>query len=212
MSISDLDLKAINAQLRDKSPREIIEWATTLGKRVFATTSFGPNSALMLNEISAVSKEIPVVWVDHGYNVKPAYLVAEELMNLLDLDMRIYVPEVTAERRTALMGGIPSVDEPEQHAEFTRQVKLEPFAKALAEIRPEVWLTGIRQSDTEHRQGLDIVTIDNRGMLKVAPIFYWSEDDIERYMKEHQLPSCAHYFDPTKVHDHRECGLHTLAN
>ena len=75
----------------------------------------------------------------------------------------------------------------------------------------KVWLTGIRQEETEHRKSLDIVSIDKRGIIKVAPIFYWSEEDVEDYMERHELPTCKHYFDPTKVHDGRECGLHTAA-
>ncbi|WP_269473302.1 phosphoadenosine phosphosulfate reductase domain-containing protein [Kineobactrum salinum] len=81
----------------------------------------------------------------------------------------------------------------------------------MAEFRPEVWLTGIRREETEHRKSLDIVSRDDRGIIKVAPLFYWSEQDVERYMEQHQLPSCRHYFDPTKVLDGRECGLHTAA-
>jgi phosphoadenosine phosphosulfate reductase len=103
------------------------------------------------------------------------------------------------------------VDEEERHQDFTEQVKLEPFGRALDEFQPEIWLTGIRREETEHRQSLDIVSVDNRGIIKVAPIFYWSEDDVEDYMEQHQLPTCRHYFDPTKVHDGRECGLHTAA-
>ena len=53
--------------------------------------------------------------------------------------------------------------------------------------------------------------MDNRGIVKVAPIFYWSEDQVEAYMERYQLPSCKHYFDPTKVLDGRECGLPTAA-
>jgi phosphoadenosine phosphosulfate reductase len=30
-------------------------------------------------------------------------------------------------------------------------------------------------------------------------------------MARYELPTCKHYFDPTKVHDSRECGLHTAA-
>jgi phosphoadenosine phosphosulfate reductase len=107
------------------------------------------------------------------------------------------------------MGGIPTPDEEERHAEFTRQVKLEPFEKALAELKPEIWLTGIRREETDHRKTLDVVSEDGRGIIKVAPIFYWSDDDIENYMTEHELPTCKHYFDPTKAWDGRECGLHT---
>lgn len=211
MPLSTSELSDINAKLRDKSPAEIMAWAMSLDKRVFTTTSFGPNSAVMLNEINKLEQKLPIVWVDHGYNVKPTYVVAQQLMDMLDLDMRIYNPAMSSERRTAVMGGIPGIDEPEKHAEFTRQVKLEPFAKALEDIKPEVWITGIRATDTDHRKGLEIVTIDNRGLLKVAPLFYWSDEQIEAYMQENQLPSPSHYFDPTKVLENRECGLHTAA-
>ncbi|MFN3164388.1 MAG: phosphoadenosine phosphosulfate reductase family protein [Pseudohongiellaceae bacterium] len=43
----------------------------------------------------------------------------------------------------------------------------EPFARALDEFQPEVWLTGIRREETEHRKTLDIVSLDNRGIIKV---------------------------------------------
>ena len=208
----ELDLEQINAELREKSPQEIIEWAQSLGKRAFASTSFSPNSAAMLHLIKESAPEMPVVWVDSGYNVPDAYRVAEQIMERLQLNMHIYTPVMTAERRNALMGGIPHPDDDEAlHQEFTRQVKLEPFQKAMDDLQGEVWITGIRREETEFRKSLDIVTVDNRGVIKVAPIFYWSEEQLEAYMEQHELPSCRHYFDPTKVHDGRECGLHTAA-
>ena len=90
-------------------------------------------------------------------------------------------------------------------------MKLETFAQALEEFQPDIWLTGIRQEETEHRKSLDIVSRDARGIIKVAPLFYWSEEQVEAYMQQHQLATCKHYFDPTKVMDGRECGLHTAA-
>lgn len=206
-----MDLEQVNLELKEQSPQEIVRWALAQGKRVFATTSFGPNAAVMLKLISGVDPTVPVVWVDSGYNVRDTYLVAEQLMELLPLNMKIYTPEMTAERRNAIMGGVPSIDDEELHKEFTQQVKLEPFKRALDDIKPDIWLTGIRQGETAHRQNLDIVSVDNRGLIKVAPIFRWTEDDVITYMAEQKLPSCKRYFDPTKVLDNRECGLHTAA-
>ena len=211
MQITDINLEQINNELKGKSPEEIIRWALSLDKKTMMTTSFGYNSAVSLHMLSSIDSSVPVVWVDSGYNVKDAYVVAEQLMNDLHLNMKIYNPEISAERRNALMGGIPSLEDG-QFDEFVRQVKLEPFGRALNDLKPEVWLTGIRQDETEHRRNLDIVTMDARGILKVAPIFYWTEAQVEEYMQQHQLPSCKHYFDPTKVHEHRECGLHTIAS
>jgi len=207
----ELDLDSINARLRDAEPAEIVRWALSLQRPTIATTSFGRNAAVMLHLVSQQAPEMPTVWVDTGYNLRDTYLVAERLIRELGLNMRVYTPQMTAERRNAIMGGVPTIEEEALHAEFTRQVKLEPFERALSELKPEVWLTGIRREETEHRQGLDIVSVDGRGMLKVAPVFYWSEADMESYMQAHALPTCRHYFDPTKVHDGRECGLHTAA-
>ena len=207
----DLDLESVNASLRDASPQDIVRWALDLGRKTIATTSMGRNAAVMLHLVSQVDKTVPTIWVDTGYNLRDTYVVAERLIRDLEVNIHVYSPEMTSERRNAIMGGIPTVDDEERHQDFTRQVKLEPFARALEEYQPEIWLTGIRREETEHRKGLDIVSMDNRGIIKVAPIFCWSEDDVDDYMAQHKLPTCKHYFDPTKVQDGRECGLHTAA-
>jgi len=204
-----LDLVQINKELRHSSPADIINWVASLEKKTIATTSFGKNAAALLNFLSISDPKIITVWVDTGYNLRDTYVVANKIMKIIPLDYRIYSPLVTSERRNAIMGGIPSIDDKELHEDFTRQVKLEPFDRAIEELSPDVWITGIRREDTEHRKSLDIVSIDGRGMLKVAPLFYWSDSDIDQYMSENKLLSCRHYFDPTKVFDGRECGLHT---
>jgi len=208
----DSELQQLNAELRYKSPAEIILWALGLGRQVFASTSFSPNSAAILHMIKQLSPDMPIVWVDSGYNLADTYRSAEKIIKDLQLNMHIYIPQMTAERRNALMGGIPHPDDDEAlHQEFSRQVKLEPFQRALDDLKSDVWITGIRQQETEFRKSLDILSMDSRGLLRVAPIFYWSDELLEGYVKEHDLPSCRHYFDPTKVIDGRECGLHTSA-
>lgn len=211
MQALELDFDSVNASLRHASPQEIVRWALDLRRPTIATTSMGRNAAVMLHLVSRVDPSLPTIWVDTGYNLRDTYVVAERLIRDLELNIHVYSPQVTSERRNAIMGGIPTVDEEERHQEFTRQVKLEPFDRALQEFAPQIWLTGIRQGETEHRNTLDIVSLDGRGIIKVAPIFYWSEDELEHYMALHNLPTCRHYFDPTKVQDGRECGLHTAA-
>lgn len=207
-----LDLAKANAELADQSPTDIIRWALSLGEPVMASTSFSQNAAVMLHLVTRVDADIPVVWIDSGYNVPDTYRVAERLIKDLRPNMRIFIPEMTAERRNALMGGIPHPDDtPELFQEFIRQVKLEPFQRALEALKPKVWLTGIRKEETDFRKGLDILSWDARGLLKVAPVFHWTAADMQRYMDEHQLPSCKHYFDPTKIAENAECGLHTAA-
>lgn len=206
-----LDLPSVNQQLREQSPEEIIRWSLEQSQRIITTTSFSPLSAVMLHMVTQVDPEMTIVWVDSGYNMPDAYRVAERLINQLKLNIRVYTPAMTAERRNALMGGIPHPDDnPELHQEFTRQVKLEPFQGALDELKPDLWLNGIRRDETAFRRSLDIVTWDSRGVYKVAPLFHWTEQQVADYLSHHNLPTCTHYFDPTKVRADAECGLHTF--
>jgi phosphoadenosine phosphosulfate reductase len=211
MAVPSIDFEAVNRQLRDASPFDIVRWAVQQQCRLLATTSFGRNASVLLDVIDKVDTSIPVVWIDTGYNLRDTYVVAEKIIASLSLSVDVFAPLITSERRNAIMGGIPTIEEAELHSAFTEQVKLEPFRRALEKYQPEIWLTGIRKEETAHRQNLDIVSMDGRGILKVAPLFYWTEEQMENYVEAHNLLTCRHYFDPTKVSDGRECGLHTSA-
>lgn len=204
-----LDFTSINQQLREQSPEDVIRWALSLNKKTIVTTNFGPHEAAILHMASEIDQSLPVICVDHGYNTEATYHFAEGLIKRLKLDMHYYTPKVTAKRRETVYGGIPSIDDVDAHDAFTREVKLEPFSRAMEEFQPEVWLTAIRKEQTPFRDSLDIVTQDiTTGVIKVAPMFYWTELDLEEYLVEHDLPIEEDYNDPTKVLKDRECGLH----
>jgi phosphoadenosine phosphosulfate reductase len=88
-------------------------------------------------------------------------------------------------------------------------MKLEPFQRGMQELAPTVWLTALRKVQNPNRAGLDIVSEDkNFHSLKVSPLFYWSDADMEKYLGRHNLPNEWDYFDPAKADEKRECGLH----
>jgi len=206
---TDLDLNTINATLKEASPQEIIRWALSLKKKTIVTTNFGPHEAAILAMTNEQAPELPVICIDSGYNTDATYRFADDLSQRLNLNMHYFTPQVSSKRREVIYGGIPSINDENAHDEFTREVKLEPFNRAMEAFKPEVWLTAIRKEQTPFRDSLDIVTTDiTTGLIKVAPLFYWTELDLEEYLVEHDLPIEEDYFDPTKVLKNRECGLH----
>lgn len=203
----DIDTARANAELAGRHPQEIVSWAAGLGGRTIVTTNFGPYEAVILRMAGAAQPDMDVVWVDSGYTTRQTYLFAEKLIKDLNLNIHVFNPLMSAARRDAIMG-IPDVDDP-RHEEFTNQVKLEPFSRAMREMAPDVWLTAVRRDQTAFRQGMEIVSQDKEGgVIKVAPVLEWNEIDMERYLHEHDLPNEKHYYDPTKVLGNRECGLH----
>ncbi len=156
-----------------------------------------------------VHPRIPVLWVDHGYNRPATYRHAEELRRLLNLDIRSYLPRISAAHRDTIYGPIPSIEDEEGLKEFSALMKLEPFQRGMKELAPRVWITALRKVQNPNRAGLDIVSLDsNFGTLKVSPVFYLDDADIEQYLEKYSLPNEWDYFDPAKADEKRECGLH----
>lgn len=203
-----IDLAAANQALTGKSPQEIIAWAVSQSENPIVTTNFRPYESVILHMAVQAKPDIKVLWVDSGYNTSATYRFAEKLIQDLNLNVETFIPQMTSARRNVLMKGIPDVDDP-LHEEFTRQVKLEPFQRALTQMNPDLWLNAIRKDQTEFRQSLEVVSASKDGIIKVAPLFNWSEEDLEVYLAEHNLPNEHDYFDPTKALETRECGLHT---
>ena len=201
-----------NAELRSQSPLEIVRWAIGQANgRAIVSTNFRPYEAVILHLVTQVQPDIPVLWVDHGYNRPATYLHAEQLKKLLKLNLKAFVPKITAAHYAAAFGGSPepTAENEELIKAFSTTMKLEPFQRGMKELAPTVWLTALRKVQNSNRAGLDIVSADkNFNSLKVSPVFYWSDADMENYLKQHHLPNEWDYFDPAKADEKRECGLH----
>lgn len=202
-----MDVNKINEQLKGKSPQEIIKWAIDFAKKPLVTTNFRPYEVAILHACTQVEKDLKVIWCDTGYNTPNTYNHANELIETLDLNVFLYVPQQTAAHRDATMG-IPQIEDP-LHEVFSEQVKMEPFGRAMEEHQPDVWFTNIRKGQTAFRDGIDVVSVSKNGLIKVSPFYHWTDEQLDAYLEENNLPNEFKYFDPTKVLGNRECGLHS---
>ena len=192
---------------KDMTTQEIIEYYLDKAKKPIVSTNFGPGEAVILHMITKVKSDIDVVWIDSGYCTAPTYRFAANLINRLNLNMKVFHPDFGKSFRDATGFEIPPLGS-EDHKKFTNDVKLEPFQRALNQLKPDYWFTAIRSEQTEYRKSLDIISTVNNGIFRIAPLLNWSSDDIETYLNLNNLPNETDYFDPTKVIDDRECGLH----
>ena len=209
---SQLDIARLNADLRGLSALDVVKWAVAQAPgRAIVSTNFRPYEAVILHLVTQVQPDIPVLWVDHGYNRPATYKHAEQLKALLKLNIKAYLPKLTPAHYDAVHGGMPEPT-PENEARiklFSTAMKLEPFQRGMKELAPAVWITALRKVQNPNRAGLDIVSRDtNFNSLKVSPVFYWSDAEMEAYLQRHHLPNEWDYFDPAKADDKRECGLH----
>jgi phosphoadenosine phosphosulfate reductase len=201
-----LNLEKINKELRNKTPDNIIKWALNLSQKRIVTTSFGKYSAILLSKILKYDKEIKVVWCDTLFNEDSTYKHSEKLINDFNLNLYTYRP-TKSRREIEDTLGLPTIND-QNHSEFSEIVKLEPFRRAIEELQPDLWFTNIRVRQTEFRDNKDILSYSKDGILKISPFYYWTDEDLEQYLSDHNLPKNHSYFDPIKALETRECGIH----
>jgi phosphoadenosine phosphosulfate reductase len=109
--------------------------------------------------------------------------------------------------------------------------KVEPLNRALS--THQAWVTGMRRADAPTRTDIGLVGWDEkRQMVKLNPIAAWTDEDVDRYVEEHQVflnplrqegyasIGCAPCTRPVAEgedaragrwagQDKTECGLHT---
>jgi len=210
--MTDDQIAQANADLRNQSALDIVKWGLAqAGGRAIVSTNFRPYEAVILHLVTQAQPDIQVLWVDHGYNRSATYKHAEDLKARLKLNIKAYLPKLTAAHYDAVYGGMPepTPENEERIKAFSTAMKLEPFQRGMRELAPTVWLTALRKVQNPNRAGLDIAVQDaGFKVLKVSPLFHWSDEQMEAYLKQHQLPNEWDYFDPAKADEKRECGLH----
>lgn len=157
-----------------------------LGERLLVSTSFGLQAAVMLHLIHEHAPKVPVVFIDTGFLFPETYQYAEELSASLNLDLRIYQPAISAARIQALWGDLwaDGKDGADRYGLIT---KVEPMNRALRETAADVWLSGLRRSQSSSRVDRPFVE-QQKKTVKAYPILDWADAQVDLYFHQNNLP------------------------
>ncbi len=164
-----------------------VAWALdTLPGEHIVTSSFGAQSAVMLHMVTRQCADIPVVLIDTGYLFAETYNFIDALTKRLGLNLKVYRSGISSAWQEARYGqrwnrGVDGI------AEYNRDNKVRPMEQALKELSTGTWFTGIRRTQSAGRASQAFVDSTNR-QYKVHPIADWTDRDVFRYLKSHDLP------------------------
>jgi len=215
------ELPGIAARLDAAPASEILQWAaSTYGSGLVFTASF--EDPVLIDLVAQHAPGTPVVLLDTQYHFAETLWYAEELRRRYDLPLQVVAPDPAV---------VPDNLWQTDVATCCNVRKVEPLARALA--GNDAWITGIRRVDAPTRANAPVVQYDvARSIVKVNPVVAWSDDDVERYIVERELPRhpltergypsigcwpCTRPVAPGEDRragrwaglDKTECGLHT---
>lgn len=195
-------IDTLNYRFQLATAKEAVRSVVANYEQPVLTTKFNEDSAVFLHMVSQIIPNIPVIWVDTGYNSEQTLLFADELTQRLRLSLHVFKPE------NHTLQTPPEYGAPE-HEAFVNEVKVEPFQRAMKELKADAWLSSIRRYQSTFRMRHTMFESLATGVLKASPLLEWTPDTVNRYVDEHQLPIGPVCFDPTKGEQtYQECGLH----
>lgn len=165
-----LDARAIIAAMAERFPDGLA-----------AVSSFGADSAVLLDLVAEVDRHLPVIFLDTGKHFGETLDYRDALAADLGLtDIRVIEPDAAALARLDPRGDLHAAD-PEACCGMR---KVEPMARALAPFR--AWMTGRKRFQAATRSALSVFeAVGPR--LRVNPLAGWTTADLARHMRSRRL-------------------------
>lgn len=156
--------------------------------KVMFTTSFGIEDQVITHIIFKHSIPVEVVTLDTGRLFSETYRVFSETILKYNKKIKIYFPYYKdVEWMVSKRGPFSFYESKENRLECCRLRKVVPLNRALEGM--ECWVSGIRASQSDNRSQMTELEFDeDRKIYKYYPLFNWSLDDVENFIKDNNVP------------------------
>jgi phosphoadenosine phosphosulfate reductase len=156
-----------------------------LAGRTALVSSFGAESAVLLDMVATIDPKTPVIFLETGKLFGETLDYRDELIGLLGLeDVRMIRPAALNLERYDPDGTLWQ-REPDLCCDIR---KTEPLTSALDGFA--AWITGRKRFQGGSRVTLPAIEGEaDTGRLKLNPLARWSAEDVERYRELRNLPA-----------------------
>ncbi|MGY1660139.1 phosphoadenylyl-sulfate reductase [Geodermatophilus sp. SYSU D00705] len=161
----------------------VLRWAgETFGDDFAITSSMA--DGLLAHLASRAVPGVHVVFLDTGYHFAETIGTRDWISGVLPITLVNVQPPQTVAEQDAAYGPELHQRDPDLCCSLR---KVQPLAQALAGYT--AWGSGVRRDEAATRAGTRVVDWDaKRGMVKVNPLAAWTQDDVDAYIAEHQVP------------------------
>jgi phosphoadenosine phosphosulfate reductase len=180
------DLAAISAELEEKTPREILQWAVDefFPDLALACSFGGPSGMVLIDMIAQIEPRLEVFYVDTDFLFPETYETRDRVVERYGIQPVAYKSQLTPEAQAAKYGDELWLSNPDLCCGLR---KVEPNRRALAGKRG--WISGLRRDQATTRRDTPVVQWVNQfELVKINPLVRWTEVDVWAYIVKHDVP------------------------
>ena len=168
------ELDAVNERLERSTPLESLKWTfERFNDDVAMACSF--EDLALLHMVHELRPATEIIFLDTGGHFQETLDFADRISKEWSLNVTRTVP------------GPDATASPCGSANCCELRKVEPLGRALQ--NRAAWITSVKRVDAPSRATMKTLMWDDKfGLVKVNPVAAWSDDDVEYYLKSHDLP------------------------
>ncbi|PGH09558.1 phosphoadenosine phosphosulfate reductase [Blastomyces parvus] len=185
-------LKFLNKQLQFLEPQDILRWCITTLPGLYQTTAFGLTGLATVDMISKLniprSQAVDLIFLDTLHHFKETLALVDRVrQHYPSTNIHMYKPDgaSTPEEFSQKYG--PKLWESNDQL-YDWLAKVEPARRAYSELQVNAVLTGRRRSQGGKRGDLDIIEVDEAGLIKINPLANWSFAQVKEYITANNVP------------------------
>lgn len=230
---SQPELDEINRSIH--SGEDALRWAfDNLHPRLAKASSFGPEDSVLVDILTRISPDARFFTLDTGRLHPETYDTMTALEKRYKIRFEVQFPDAGEVEEMVRQKGINLFFDSVENRQLCCGIrKVKPLRRILSTL--DGWITGIRRDQTPIRKNASYLEIDHKydGIVKVNPLLDWTWDDIQSYIREHDVPyhplldrgfpsiGCAPCTRAVRAGEglragrwwwesnaHKECGLH----
>jgi phosphoadenosine phosphosulfate reductase len=158
------------------------------GRKVALSSSFGSEDMVLADMLMRVDPQARIVTLDTGRLPQETYNVMDATRERYGATIEVFFPQAEAVQSMVAEHGLNLF----YHAVDLRKLccgvrKMEPLKRALAGL--DAWITGLRREQSVTRTSVHKIEWDESNhLIKINPLADWTEDEVWKYIREHNVP------------------------
>jgi phosphoadenosine phosphosulfate reductase len=161
----------------------VLRWAADTFGDDFAVTS-SMADGLLAHLASEAAPGVRVVFLDTGYHFAETLGTRDWITSVLPVTLVNVEPAQTVAEQDAAYGPRLYERDPDRCCELRKVRPLDETLDGYA-----AWASGVRREESAARKDTKLVDWDaKREMLKISPLAAWTQEDVDAYIDEHEVP------------------------
>jgi phosphoadenosine phosphosulfate reductase len=184
MNVEDLKDRFMKA-----SPEETLAFFLKEYKgKIALASSLSAEDQALTNMVCNIDKDTRIFTLDTGRLFLETYDIIDLTNKHYHIHIEVYFPDATQVEKMVYEKGVNLFYESVENRKLCCNIrKQEPLKRAFEGL--EVWICGLRRDQSITRLSTPVVEWDSANdLIKVNPLFDWTEKQVWDYIKENNVP------------------------